>query len=111
MLTLLELKDADLSDRLDEVISDLVTLKPLKKYAGKKPPLVAIERVLHSICYKYGFLFNLHADVKSNEKTTIYSLTILDDTTLQPQGIVYAKTLYELFAKAVLYAFHIVKGG
>lgn len=108
--------DCTVDENMEVLQEVLRKIKPLSKYSGEVPQW-AIEKVIHSMCYKYHvWVKEIAQDPWSNAKMDIWRVSVVDDS---PDKVadwgkikpVFGVTIYEALAKTAILIYSMVKTG
>ena len=105
---ILELDFRDASAR-KLVQLELKKIKPLSKISGDVP-LEKLEKTLYVLLENYAiFVQNIGCDNRSCDGFLLYNLSLVDLKDLHIIGKVWGISIYELFAKSVIFAYAITR--
>lgn len=90
----------------------LLMIPPLSKYSEEEIPIEALEKAISIMCKKYQARINsISPDIMASEKRIIWRGTIIHDNDLKTISVFYGVSIYEVFAKATIIIYSLVKGG
>lgn len=106
--------DCTVDENMEILQRVLRQIKPLSKYSGEVPQW-AIEKVIHSMCYKYKlWVKEIAQDPWSNAKFDIWRVTLVEDEKVSEWGKikpVFGATIYEALAKTAVLIYSMIKSG
>lgn len=84
----------------------LYNIKPIAKQMGedktKQVPLSVLEKTLHNISIKYGYVNQGINTYYEKERFVFYTVSIVRKQTREWIGNIYGKTLWETMAKQIV---------
>lgn len=91
----------------------LLKIKPLMKFSDEEViPIEALDKIIYLICKKYKvWVRSIMQSPKSSDYGNIWSCQIVDTDTLDTIQEIYGITIYEVFAKVVIYLWSVKEKG